>query len=164
MSLQICITVSDRSTRCPSAGVEDLTSVDSWIWADVTQADANISMIQEKFYVSWLQIGTKLACKSSVVAFEPINEPPAKTAADGAYINDFNAVFLKALAKSGGYNSQRVVTLVGGSEDSVKTAKWFVRPSNISNPWAIQYHYYSPCKSVMSPSCTLQGLTLADSD
>ncbi len=103
-------------------------------------------MIQEKFYVSWLQIGAKLACKSSLVAFEPINEPPAKTAQDGAYINQFNTLFIEALANSGGYNSQRVVTLVGSSSDAAKTTEWFKRPSSITNPWALQYHYYSPCK------------------
>ncbi len=108
-------------------------------------------MIQEKFYASWLQIGTKLACKSSLVALEPINEPPATTAAHGRLINDFNTLFLKALAKSGGFNSQRVVTLIGGGEDGVKSTEWFVRPPNMTNPWALQYHYYSPCK------CTSHG-------
>lgn len=49
---------------------------DSWIWADVTASGANYTMIEEKFYRLWYQIGTKLACKGSQVAFEPINEPP----------------------------------------------------------------------------------------
>jgi endoglucanase len=123
----------------------DRVFTDSWVWADVTQPTNNITMIQEKFHASWLQIGATLACKSSLVAFEPINEPPANTATDGALINEFNSLFLDALAQSGGFNSQRVVTLVGGSMDATKTTEWFVAPSGITNPWALQYHYYTPC-------------------
>jgi len=126
----------------------NLTETDSWKWADVTQPGANITMIQEKFYATWLQIAAKLACKPASVAFEPINEPPATTAAHGAHINDFNSLFLKALANSGGFNAQRMVTLVGGGEDGPKTTQWFVRPANMTNPWALQYHYYSPCEFI----------------
>lgn len=120
---------------------------DSTGWADVTKPNANFTMIEEKFYRIWYQAGQKLACKSSLVAFETINEPPANTAEDGARVNTFNDIFLKAINDAGGFNGQRVVTLVGGGEDSVKTSLWFKRPSSVyKNPWAIQYHYYSPCK------------------
>ncbi|OAA65367.1 Glycoside hydrolase, subgroup, catalytic core [Niveomyces insectorum RCEF 264] len=138
--------VSEVIDMATSRGFYVVTNMhhDSWKWADVTKSNANISMIQEKFYASWLQIGRALACKPSTVAFEPLNEPPADTAEDGAQINKLNSLFLRAMSRTGGYNSQRVVTLVGGGEDAVKTANWFVRPRNISNPWAIQYHYYSP--------------------
>ncbi|KAK7754404.1 hypothetical protein SLS62_003697 [Diatrype stigma] len=117
---------------------------DSWEWADVTQADANLTLIEEKMYRTWFQIGEKLGCKSSLVAFEPINEPPAETAEHGAELNKINKIFLQALADSGGFNTQRVVTLVGGAMDSVKTSQWFEAPTGFDNPWAIQYHYYSP--------------------
>jgi endoglucanase len=119
---------------------------DSTGWADVTQPGANIKQIQEKFRATWVQIATKLACKSSAVAFEPINEPPATTEAHGALINQFNDLFLSALKESGGWNTKRVVTLMGGGMDGPKTTLWFKRPKDISNPWAIQYHYYSPCR------------------
>lgn len=124
--------------------------IDSWVWADVTQSGANLTMIEEKFYSLWYQIGTKLACKSNLVAFEPINEPPCNTAADSTELNKLNKIFLQAINDAGGFNSQRVVTLVGGGQDSVKTADWFVAPSGFSNPYAIQFHYYSPCESYMS--------------
>lgn len=120
--------------------------VDSWIWADVTASGANLTMIEEKFYRLWYQVGTTLACKSSLVAFEPINEPPCNTATDAAEINKLNKIFLQAINDAGGFNPQRVVTLVGGGEDSVKTSEWFVAPTGFSNPYAIQFHYYSPCK------------------
>lgn len=103
-------------------------------------------MIEEKFYRLWYQIGTKLACKSSLVAFEPINEIPCEDADDGAEINKLNEIFLQAINDAGGFNSQRVVTLVGGGEDSIKTSQWFKAPSGFSNPYAIQFHYYSPCE------------------
>lgn len=103
-------------------------------------------MIEEKMYASWLQIGKTLACKSEMVSLETINEPPATTAEDGAEINKLNEIFLKALADSGGFNPQRMVTLVGGSMDSVKTSQWFVAPENMTNPWALQFHYYNPCE------------------
>jgi endoglucanase len=104
-------------------------------------------MIEEKFYRLWYQIGTTLGCKSSLVTFEPINEPPCNTAEDATEINKLNQIFLKAINDAGGFNPKRVVTLVGGGEDSVKTSQWFKLPSNITNPYAIQFHYYSPCKS-----------------
>jgi endoglucanase len=58
-----------------------------------------------------------------------------------------NEKFLKAINDAGGFNPQRVVTLVGLGEDSIKTSQWFKQPTNgYKNPWALQYHYYSPCK------------------
>ena len=127
---------------------------DSWIWADVTQPNANYTMIEEKFQRLWEQIGEKLACKSSRLAFEPINEPPGTTAAHAAELTRLENIFIQALQTSGGFNSQRVVTLNGLREDSITTSEFFVRPTNITNPWAIQYHYYSPCKSTTLQSTT----------
>ncbi|KAI9370513.1 glycoside hydrolase superfamily [Aspergillus egyptiacus] len=123
---------------------------DSWEWADVTAPGADIDMIEQKFYRLWHQIGTKLGCKSSLVAFESINEPPANTAEDGARINRLNSIFLQAIADAGGFNSQRVVNLVGGGQDSIKTSQWFEAPTNITNPWALQFHYYSPYDFIFS--------------
>ncbi|KAL4939828.1 hypothetical protein BDV06DRAFT_198017 [Aspergillus oleicola] len=123
---------------------------DSWEWADVTAADANLTLIEEKFYRLWYQIGTTLGCKSSLVAFESINEPPADTAEDGAEINKLNGIFLQAIADAGGFNSERVVNLVGGGQDSIKTSQWFEVPEGITNPWAIQFHYYSPYDFIFS--------------
>lgn len=124
---------------------------DSWIWADVSASGANYTMIEEKFYRLWYQIGTKLACKSSLVAFEPINEPPGTTADQAAELNKLNNIFLKAINDAGGFNSKRVVTLVGLGEDSIKTSTWFEPPnSSFSNPWGIQYHYYSPYDYIFS--------------
>lgn len=117
---------------------------DSWQWADVTASGANLTMIEEKMYRLWVQIGEKLGCMSSKVAFEPINEPPANTQADGEELNKINELFLQALVESDRFNTQRVVTLVGGGMDSIKTAQWFKAPTGYDNPWAIQYHYYSP--------------------
>lgn len=37
-------------------------------------------MIEEIFYRLCYQIGSELACKSSLIAFEPINEPPCDNA------------------------------------------------------------------------------------
>lgn len=107
-------------------------------------------MIEEKFYRLWYQIGTKLACKSSLLAFEPINEPPASTPAQVAELMKLEGLFLKALSDSGGFNPYRVVTLNGPQEDSILTSEDFVRPKNFTNPWAIQYHYYSPYDFIFS--------------
>ncbi|KAL4819789.1 glycoside hydrolase superfamily [Aspergillus spinulosporus] len=123
---------------------------DSWEWADVTVSGADLDLIEEKFYRLWYQIGTTLGCKPNLVAFESINEPPANTAEDGAEINKLNSIFLQAIADAGGFNSQRVVNLVGGGQDSIKTSQWFEVPENITNPWAIQFHYYSPYDFIFS--------------
>lgn len=122
---------------------------DSWSWADVSKADANQTMIQEKFYASWLQIAKTLSCKTATVAFEPINEPPGTTAEHAEHLDKLNKLFLKALAATGGYNSQRVVTLsnLGMGADKIQ---FFKRPENITNPWAYQFHMYSPYDFVFS--------------
>jgi endoglucanase len=123
---------------------------DSWTWADVTQASANYTQIEEKFYRLWYQIGTKLACKSSLLAYEPINEPPGTTAAHAAELRKLENLFLKAISDAGGFNPERVVTLNGPQENSDLTSQYFIRPTDMTNPWAIQYHYYSPYPFIFS--------------
>ncbi|KAJ5146562.1 uncharacterized protein N7515_001126 [Penicillium bovifimosum] len=144
--------VSDVVDMIVARGFYAIVNVhhDSWAWADVTQSGANLTMIEERFYRLWYQIGTKLACKSSLVAFESINEPPCNTEADAAEINKLNRIFLQAINDAGGFNPERVVTLVGGGEDSIKTSEWFVAPSGFPNPYAIQFHYYSPYDFIFS--------------
>ncbi|KAI9042076.1 putative extracellular endoglucanase [Aspergillus affinis] len=138
--------VADVVDQITARGFYTLVNVhhDSWEWADVTQSGANITEIEEKFYRLWYQIGTKLACTSSLVAFESINEPPVETEAHATEINKLNEIFIQAIGDSGGYNKKRVVNLAGGSSDSVKTSQWFKAPADIPNPYAIQFHYYSP--------------------
>lgn len=130
--------------------ISDTDDVDATMWADITAADANITQIEERFYGLWYQIGTKLACKSNMVAFEPLNECPCDDASDGDTVNRLNDLFLKALNDAGGFNPKRVVTLVGCAEDSIKTSEWFEAPTGYPNPWGIQFHYYSPCKSALN--------------
>lgn len=144
--------VSDVVDMVTSLGLYVIVNVhhDSTSWADVTAPGANLTMVEEKFYRLWYQAGTKLACKSSLVSFEPINEPPCNNAADAAEINKLNKIFLQAINDAGGFNSKRVVTLVGGGEDSVKTSQWFEAPVGFSNPWALQFHYYSPYDFIFS--------------
>ncbi|KAH7078428.1 glycoside hydrolase superfamily [Paraphoma chrysanthemicola] len=118
---------------------------DSWTWADLTKSDTNVTLVEEKLYKLWYQIGTKLACKGSQLAFETVNEIPGTTAEHGAVINRLNTILLQAINDAGGFNPQRVVTLVGAGEDGLKTTQWFKRPdAKFKNPWGIQYHYYSP--------------------
>ncbi|KAK1497226.1 endoglucanase B [Colletotrichum tamarilloi] len=118
---------------------------DSHFWADLTVANANYSMIEEKFYRLWYQIGTKLACTPSLVAFEPLNEAPGDTAEIAAEQNKLNNIFLQAINDAGGFNSKRVVTLSGPGQDIVRTSLWFEPPdSKYTNPWALQVHYYNP--------------------
>lgn len=125
---------------------------DSALWADVTKEDAKFTMIEEKFYKLWYQIGVKLACLPSSVAFEPLNEPPGNTAEHAQELNKLNNIFLQAINDAGGFNPQRVVTLVGPGEDIIRTSLWFERPDNsFQNPYALQVHYYSPCWSTNNP-------------
>ncbi|KAI0008277.1 glycoside hydrolase family 5 protein [Xylariaceae sp. FL0662B] len=138
--------VSDVVDMALAADLYVLTNMhhDSWEWADVSAEGVNLTMIEEKIRATWVQIGETLGCKPSSVALEPINEPPAEDAEDGAELNRINELFLQALEESGGFNAQRVVTLVGGAMDSIKTSQWFEAPTGYKNPWALQYHYYSP--------------------
>ncbi|KAF2643346.1 endoglucanase B [Massarina eburnea CBS 473.64] len=139
--------VEDVVDMVTARGLSVLVNVhhDSWVWADISASGANLTAIEERFYRIWYQIGTKLACKESSVSFEPINEIPGSTQAHGDEVNKLNDVFLQAISDAGGFNAQRVVTLVGVGEDLVKTNSWFKKPdAKFTNPWAIQYHYYSP--------------------
>jgi endoglucanase len=118
---------------------------DSWIWADPTVSGANVTMIDEKFGRLWAQIGARFACKSSKLIFEPLNEPVGTGRSDAEVLNDPSAIFLEEINAAGGYNPQRVVSLSGLGMDSIKTSEWFVRPSTYaSQPWGLQFHYYSP--------------------
>ncbi|ERS98808.1 hypothetical protein HMPREF1624_03998 [Sporothrix schenckii ATCC 58251] len=137
--------VAEVVQMATDAGLYVVTNMhhDSWRWADVTKEGANQTEIAEKFAAAWRQIARTLACAPSSVALEPINEPPANTAEDGQRLNHLNQLFLAALTD--GHNPQRVVTLVGGGEDAEKSSLWFERPANTTtNPWTIQFHYYSP--------------------
>jgi endoglucanase len=121
---------------------------DSWEWFDFSAPGANVQELEKKFSKLWKQIATKLACKSSMVAFEPINEAKGSTKEHADIMNRMNAVFIKAINDVGGFNPQRLVTLVGLGEDGPKTSQWFKKPEGSwKNPWVIQYHYYSPCPS-----------------
>jgi endoglucanase len=127
------------------------THHDTALWIDVTAAGANYSMIEEKFYRLWYQVGLKLACKPSLLAFEPMNEPAATTDEHFAELHNLNNIFLKAINDAGGFNPQRVVTLVGPGEDIISTSLHFERPDPIyGNPYALQVHYYSPCRFLPS--------------
>ncbi|RDW62026.1 hypothetical protein BP6252_11459 [Coleophoma cylindrospora] len=118
---------------------------DSWIWADVSASGANYTLIEEKFAASWSQIGARFACKSSKLIFEPINEPPGTTQAHADELNKLNQIFLKSINDAGGYNPQRVVSLVGLQMNAALTAQYFVRGTTYSSqPWGLQFHYYSP--------------------
>jgi endoglucanase len=110
-------------------------------WFDLTSS--NYTAIEEQFYNLWYQIGSKLGCKSSLLAFEPINEPGANTADQIAELNKIQSLFIKALADSGGFNAQRVVTLIGPGE-GLDIPGNLVVPTNLTNPYALQFHYYSP--------------------
>lgn len=123
---------------------------DTHDWLDVTASGANYATIEAKFYRLWYQIGTKLGCKSSKLAFEPMNEPPGITTETAAELMKLNDIFLRAINDAQGFNAQRVVTLGGPQQDSIQTSLFFQRPDpTYSNPYALQFHYYSPCKNCL---------------
>jgi endoglucanase len=139
--------VSDVVDMITDNGLHVLVNVhhDSWLSFDLGAADANYTQYEDKFYSLWYQIGTKLGCKSSMVAFEALNEPAGSTAAHAAELNKLNRIFIKAINDAGGHNSQRVIVLGGLGNNAANTAQWFEPPSsNITNPWAVTFHYYSP--------------------
>ncbi|KAE9371779.1 glycoside hydrolase family 5 protein [Stipitochalara longipes BDJ] len=108
---------------------------DSWSWLDPTAASANLTLMQEKLYRLWYQVGNKLACKSNLLAFEALNEPSRSSSSDAAFLTSLQETFIRAINDAGGFNSRRVIVLV----------QYFQRPSaNITNPWALTYHYYGP--------------------
>ncbi|KAH7116763.1 glycoside hydrolase superfamily [Dendryphion nanum] len=117
---------------------------DSWRSFDLGAPNANYTKYEEKFYNLWYQIGEKLACKSSMVAFEPLNEPAGSTAEHAAELNKLQRVFFRAINDAGGFNSNRVVVLGGLGDNAVNMVQWLELPKNITNPIALTFHYYSP--------------------
>ncbi|KAH8734154.1 endoglucanase D precursor [Ilyonectria robusta] len=139
--------VSNVVRMVTSRGLYAIVNVhhDSALWADYSLSDANYTMIEEKFYRLWYQIGEKLACTSSLVAFEAINEPRGETEEHFARLLNLNNLFLQAINDAGGFNAQRVATLGGPGQDMTATSQWFERPdAKFTNPYALQVHYYAP--------------------
>jgi endoglucanase len=95
---------------------------DSTSWADLGATDANYTAIEEQFYRLWYQIGTTLGCKSELLALEPINEPSSATNATYTELATLQNLFIQALNDSGGFNSQRVVTLAGPGVSYLQSA------------------------------------------
>jgi endoglucanase len=118
---------------------------DSWVWADPTVANANTTMIEEKFSRLWDQIATRFACKSSKLLFEALNEPAGSTQEHANLLNKLNDHFLDSVNGAGGHNPKRVVSLSGLNMNTERTSLWFTRPTKYkSQPWGLQFHYYSP--------------------
>jgi endoglucanase len=123
---------------------------DSWSWLNPDATGFNATETLHKFYRLWFQIGTKLGCKSSLLAFETINEPSGDTskASDGEFVNKLHANMVKAITDAGGFNKDRVVILCGLSDGYTTAAQYLQLPQNMTNPWALTWHMYEPCKSV----------------
>lgn len=117
---------------------------DSWGWMDYSSG-ASIPVIEAKFASLWTQIGTRFKCKSSKLIFEAVNEPTGSTEEHAIELNKLNDIFLTSINTVGGSNPQRVVSLSGLNQDATKTSQWFKRGTLYPNqPWALQFHYYSP--------------------
>jgi endoglucanase len=121
---------------------------DSWSWLNPDVAGFNTTQALEKFYQLWFQIGTTLGCKPSLLAFETINEPSgdATIAADGEFLNDLHSTMIRAIADAGGFNKNRVVLLCGLGDNYAPAIQYLQVPTNMTNPWALTWHMYSPCK------------------
>ncbi|KAK3366778.1 hypothetical protein B0T24DRAFT_596679 [Lasiosphaeria ovina] len=69
----------------------------SWCHRGITSAPLSVAGFKSvRLPVAYSDhfIGDKLRCKSSLVAFEPINEPPGNNAADGTNLMKLNDLFL----------------------------------------------------------------------
>jgi endoglucanase len=122
-------------------------------WLDPTVPNANFTMMQEKFYALWYQVGSKLGCKSSLVGFEALNEPAGSSASDAAFLTSLQTIFIQAINDAGGFNSKRVIVLGGLGDSWTSAVQYFQSPaSNVTNPWALTYHYYGPCKFQCLPN------------
>ena len=135
--------VEDVVDAALERGLYTIVNAHHEAWFDLTDPGYNYTDIENQFYSLWSQIGTKLACKSSLLAFEPINEPGANTADQIAELNKIQGLFVQALADSGGFNSERVITLIGPGE-GLDIPGNLILPENMTNPYALQFHYYSP--------------------
>ena len=94
--------VEDVVDAALERGLHTIVNAHHESWFDLPNANGNYTAIEQQFYQLWYQIGTQLGCKSSLLAFEPINEPSANTADQIAELNKIEALFIQALADSGG--------------------------------------------------------------
>ncbi|EHK96385.1 putative endoglucanase B [Glarea lozoyensis 74030] len=118
---------------------------DSWVWADPSVANANTTMIEEKFTRLWSQIASRFSCKSSKLIFEALNEPAGSTKEHADLLNRLNTYFLDAVNRAGGHNPNRVLSLSGLNMNTELTSLYFTRPTTYPlQPWGLQFHYYSP--------------------
>jgi endoglucanase len=107
----------------------------SWSWLDPTAVNANLTMMQEKSYRLWYQVGTNLACKSGLLAFEALNEPSGSSASDVAFLTQLQEMFIRAINDAGGFNSKRVIVLGGMGDNWQNAVQYFKRPdANVTNP------------------------------
>jgi hypothetical protein len=127
------------------------------LWLNPDQTGVNKTMLKEKYYRMWYQVGTKLACQPSQVGFEALNEPAGDGAAAASFLTELQQVFIQAFHDAGSFNSQRVIVLQQLGDSYMNAVKYFEAPKNISNPWALTYHYYDPCMTRLFLSPLLQS-------
>ncbi|EPS41012.1 hypothetical protein H072_5096 [Dactylellina haptotyla CBS 200.50] len=118
---------------------------DSWISFDTGAANANYTLMNEKFSALWSQIGDRFKCKGERLLFEAINEPGGETQAHAQQLNTMMGLFMTSVNKAGGFNPKRVLVLNGLGMSMDKTEIWFQRPSIYPDqPWGLTFHYYGP--------------------
>ncbi|KAF2190676.1 glycoside hydrolase family 5 protein [Zopfia rhizophila CBS 207.26] len=139
--------VSDVVDMITSNGLYVIVNAhhDSLLSFDLDAPGANYTMYEEKSYALWYQAGEKLACKSNMLAFEPLRKPNGSTTDHAIELNKLPRIFLKAINNAGGFNSQRVVVLGSILDDRNNLKKWIELPGpNATNPCALTYHYNEP--------------------
>ncbi|RPB05614.1 glycoside hydrolase [Choiromyces venosus 120613-1] len=116
---------------------------DSWEWADFTQPE-DLEARKTKFEKLWVQIADRFKSKSDKLIFEPLSEPAGgNSEANADQYNDANQRFVNVVRNSGGYNKDRLLTLLGLNANIQRTVDWFDEPTNASN-YILHVHDYDP--------------------
>ncbi|KAF3918230.1 hypothetical protein ABW20_dc0109854 [Dactylellina cionopaga] len=118
---------------------------DSWISFDTSAANANYTLMNEKFSALWFQIADRFKCKGERLLFEALNEPGGETQTHAQQLNTMMGLFMTSVNKAGGFNPKRVLVLNGLGMSMDKTELWFQRPGIYPDqPWGLTFHYYGP--------------------
>ncbi|KFA49921.1 hypothetical protein S40293_01290 [Stachybotrys chartarum IBT 40293] len=116
---------------------------DSW-WLDPSNTALTADEKEEKYYRMWYQVASRLACQSSKVAFEPLNEPSGQGEDGAGFLLRLHGAFYRAIADAGGHNSKRVLVVGPLGNSWPNMVQYPGYPPDVENPVILSYHFYGP--------------------
>ena len=115
-------------------------------WLENRVNKANQSIVNDRLYKYWTQIGTCFKDYDEHLLFAGANEPNVEDAAGMEVLFSYQQTFIDAVRETGGNNASRTLIIQGPSTDIDKTNKLMSKlPDDvIENRLMVEVHYYTP--------------------